>query len=208
VHVSLLAFEQDSAAPGDAANLLARLPGVRMCLWGALRKVAGREPPRAYAALLGFDDDDLAPTLANPARARARLEGSGIDPASLHVESIDATVEIPLEPRRTGQSVFALVASFDYAAGPGDAAAAERHYLDYHVRRSRELPAIRGYVTGKILPSATTGVPRQRMGIEIFDSREMLAQAFRSPVGEDVMKDGQYVCANVAVYHLDGAVAR
>jgi uncharacterized protein (TIGR02118 family) len=208
VHVSLLAFEQDSAAPAGAETLLARLPGVRLCLWGALRKVGGRNPPRPCAALLAFDDDDMAPLLADPARAGARLDGTGIEPASLHVESIEATFEIPLEPRREGQGVFALVASFDYADGPGDAAAAERHYLEYHVRRSRELPAMRGYVTGKILPHATTGVRRQRMGIEIFDSREMLAEAFRSQVGEDVMRDGEYVCANVAVYHLDGTVAR
>jgi uncharacterized protein (TIGR02118 family) len=125
---------------------------------------------------------------------------------SLHVESIDATFEIPLEPRRRSQPVFALLASFDYAPGPGDAVAAERHYLGYHVSRSRELPGIRGYVTGKILPHATTGTPRQRMGNEIFDSRDQLALAFRSPVGAEVIKDGAYVCANVRVYHLDGEV--
>lgn len=214
MHVTMLAFEPEGAADAGPAGLVARLPGLRMCIWGALRRVAGKEPIRSRGALLAFDDEHTSAGLADAARARELPAGTGIAPSSVHVESIDATFQIPLEPRRPGQPVFALVATFDYADGPGDAAAAERHYLEVHVPRSRELPGMRGYVTGKLLRHASTrggaatgpSALRHRMGIEIFDSRDMLALAFRSPAGQDVIKDGQYVCANVEVHHLDGEV--
>jgi uncharacterized protein (TIGR02118 family) len=202
----MLAFEQDAAAPVDGSRALARLAGVRMCLWGALRRVAGKDPARPRGALLGFDDLDAAARLADGAVARELLAGTGVAPESLLVESIDARLEVPLEPRGPGQPVFALVASFDYASGPGDTEAAERHYLDHHVKLSRELPGLRGYVTGKVARRGTTVDPRARMGIEIFDSRDALALAFRSPVGQELIRDGQYVCADVRVVHLDGEV--
>jgi uncharacterized protein (TIGR02118 family) len=214
VHVTMLEFDQEAAPDAGPAALVARLPALRMCIRGALRRVAGKEPARSHAALLAFDDERASARLADPARARELLDGTGIAPSSLQVQSIDATFQIALEPRRPGQPVFALIATFDYADGPGDAVAAERHYLEVHVARSRELPGMRGYVTGKLLPHASmlaaaptgAGALRQRMGIEMFDSREMLALAFRSPVGAEVMKDAQYVCADVEVYHLDGEV--
>jgi uncharacterized protein (TIGR02118 family) len=177
-----------------------------MCLWGTLRRVAGKEPARPHGALLAFDELDAAARLADAGVARELLAGTGVAPASLLVESIDARIELPLEPRRPGQPVFALAASFDYAAGPGDAKAAERHYLDHHVPLSRELPGLRGYVTGTVARRGTNVDPRARMGIEIFESRDALALAFRSPVGQELIKDGQYVCADVRVLHLDGQV--
>jgi uncharacterized protein (TIGR02118 family) len=177
-----------------------------MCLWGALRRVGGKDPVRPRGALLACDDLETAAGLADAAVARRLLEGSGIAHESLIVESIDARLEVPLEPRRPGQPVFALVASFDYAPGPGDAQAAERHYLGHHVGLSRELPGLRGYVTGTAARRGTTAEPRARMGIEIFDSRDALALAFRSPVGQALIEDGAYVCADVRVAHLDGEV--
>jgi uncharacterized protein (TIGR02118 family) len=206
VFVSMLAFELDAAAPNDRGASLARLAGVRLCLWGALRRVAGKDPVRPHGALLACDSLDTAAGLADPMVAREILSGTGVAPESLLVESIDARFEVPLEPRRPGQPVFALVASFDYGAGPGDAQAAERHYLDHHVKRSRELPGLRGYVTGTVARRGTTVDARARMGIEIFDSRDALASAFRTPVGQELIQDGQYVCADVRVVHLDGEV--
>jgi uncharacterized protein (TIGR02118 family) len=205
LYVSMLAFEQDGAATLDG-GALARGTGARMCLWGTLRRVAGREPSRPRGALLAFDDVEAAVRLVDGSVARELLAGSGVAPDGLLVESIDARFEVPLEPRRLGQRFFALVASFDYAAGPGDARAAERHYLERHVPRSRELPGLRGYVTGKVEPRATTVDRRVRMGVEIFDSRDALAAAFRSPVGLELIEDGKYVCADVRVAHLEGEV--
>jgi uncharacterized protein (TIGR02118 family) len=203
MYVTLLAFEVEDGSVEDAPlHLLARIPSARLGLSGALRRLAGDGPERARGLLLAFEDVGVAAKLADG----ALVAGTGIVPASLHVETIDATFERPLEPRSAAQRFFALVATFDYAPGPGDAAAAERHYLEYHVPRSRELPGLRGYVTGRVVTAGTTGAPRARMGVEVFDSRDALAVSFRSPVGEEMKRDGQYVCANVRVYHLDGCV--
>jgi uncharacterized protein (TIGR02118 family) len=183
----MLAFEKDLP--------FSPIPGLKFGVSGTFRRVAGQEPRFPRGALLAYDDDAVAARLTEAARA-----------GGLEIESIDASVEILLEPRAPGQPLFALIASFDYAPEAGDAEAAERHYLDYHVTQSRQLPGLRGYITGTIIPSASTAEPRRRMGIEIFDSRDMLATSFRSPIGEEVRRDGQYVCGNVRVRHLDGQV--
>jgi uncharacterized protein (TIGR02118 family) len=203
VYVTLLAFEVEDGSVEDASSrLLARIPSARLGLSGGLRRLAGDGAERTRGMLLAFEDAGVAEKLADG----ALVAGTGIVPASVHVETIDATFERPLEPRAAAQRFYALVATFDYAPDPGDAADAERHYLEHHVPRSRELPGLRGYVTGRTVAAGTTGAPRARMGVEIFDSRDALAASFRSPVGEEVRRDGQYVCANVRVYHLDGRV--
>ena len=211
MYVAMLAFEPETPSDdGAAARLIARIPGVSMAIAGALRRVAGRDPVRSQGALVAFEERGACLKLAQGARGflAEPLADTGVRPASLQIESMDAHIEIPLEPRPIGQRFYALVASFDYAPGPGDAIAAERHYLDYHVPHSRQLPGLRGYITGRTVAEGTTAEPRARMGIEIFDSRDALAASFRSEVGAAMIEDGEYVCANVRVLHLDAAVLR
>jgi uncharacterized protein (TIGR02118 family) len=204
MYVAMFAFEPETPSDdGAAARLIARIPGVSMAIAGALRRVAGRDPVRSQGALVAFEDRGACVKLA-----QGTLADTGVRPVSLQIETMDAHIEIPLEPRPIGQRFYALVASFDYASGPGDAIAAERHYLDYHVPHSRQLPGLRGYITGRTVAEGTTAEPRARMGIEIFDSRDALAASFRSEVGAAMIKDGEYVCANVRVLHLDAAVVR
>jgi len=200
--LSSLAFECASASCEDAVRaLVARIPGAHLCVAGASKRIAGDAPARPFGALLAYDAIDVARALA--ARSPSLFESTGIDGASAEVETIDATVQIPLT-RAPGQRFYALVATFDYAPGPGDAAAAERHYLEYHVPRSRELLGLRGYVMGRVLPDGCTLPPRARMGVEIWDDRDAMDAAFRTPNGRDLYEDGKYVCADVRLHYLDG----
>ncbi len=204
MYLSMLAFDVDSTGDDHhAARLVSRIPSAHLALDGTLCRVGRTEPDRPRGAILAYDDPEVAVRLAHAGGASDLTFGTGIARASLLVESIEATIEIALEPKVVGARLFALIASFDYSTAPGDARAAERHYLDYHVERSRNLPGLRVYVTGTFIPTATTREPRARMGIEVFDSRDALATSFQSPVGEEMRKDGKYLCANTRVYHLD-----
>jgi uncharacterized protein (TIGR02118 family) len=202
--VSIVSFDlaRGGAVASDSPTVQAAraLPSARMCLWGTLRKMAGPEPEQQSAVLVGFDDRADLPRVLDAAGDAAL--------ANVRVETIDARVEVALEPRRPGQRFFALVASFDYGPAAGPPAVAEKHYFEYHVARSRELPGLRGYVIGALVPSGSRGQPRARMGLEIFDDRRALVDSFRSPVGEEMVRDGAYVCGNVLVHHFAATVER
>jgi uncharacterized protein (TIGR02118 family) len=190
MYLSMLSLEP---ARTDAILPVVReLASLELCLVGTLRRLVGPGPDEARGVLVGLHElDDV--------RGLAGLGG-------FTSQTIAAVTELPLAPRRPGQRVYALVASFDYAPEAGDRHAAERHYLDHHVPESRKLPGLRGYFTGKLRDTGAPGERRLRMGIEVFDSRAALVAAFRTPLGEAMRVDGASLCGDVIVHHFDAEV--
>ncbi|HEY2510931.1 MAG TPA: EthD family reductase [Polyangiaceae bacterium] len=206
MYVSVISLESagDIAALDESLTAWVRsLPAVRLALIGGLRDMAGGTPKQQRGALIGFEDGGLLRPLRDGALLPPVLRELG---DAVRVESVEACVEVPLEPRAPGQRFFALLASFDYTPAAGDLESAERHYLSFHVPQSRKLPNLRGYLTGRMLAEGTRGTVRYRKGFEIFDNRDALAASFRSPEGEAVVKDGAFLCGNVSVHHFDAVV--
>jgi uncharacterized protein (TIGR02118 family) len=206
MYVSVISLESTGDVERIDAVLTAwarSFPSVVVALVGGLRDVAGGAPKHQRGALVGFTDAVMLARLRDGSALPGALRELG---DGVRVESVDARVEVPLEPRAPGQRFFALLASFDYTAEAGDADSAERHYVSNHVPASRELPGLRGYVTGRVVAEGTRGAIRHRKGFEIFDDREALVASFRSPQGEAMVKDGAFLCGNVSVHHFDAAV--
>src|SRR5437899_8824877 len=121
MYVAVISIE----SVGDVAALDAALadwvrscPGVQLGLVGALRDMAGGAPKHQRGALIGFTDAAMLAPLRDGAALPAALRELG---DAVRVESVDARVEVPLEPRAPGQRFFALLASFDYTPAAGDA---------------------------------------------------------------------------------------
>ena len=207
MYVSVISLESSGDPATIDASLAAwvqSLEGVGLALVGGLRDVAGGAPKQQRGVMIGYEDAAKLEALRDGSLLPAALRELG---DGVRVESVDAHVEVPLEPRVPGQRFFALLASFDYTPAAGDEEAAERHYLSFHVPQSRKLPNLRGYLTGRILAAGTRGAVRYRKGFEIFDTRDALAASFRSPEGEAMVKDGAFLCGNVSVHHFDATVA-
>lgn len=98
-----------------------------------------------------------------------------------------------------------LFALFDLKSG--DLAAEERNYNDLHVRLARDLPGLRGYITGKIMGSKNHPAPYYRGAALNFDDAEALRFAMRdSPVAKPLTDDGVEHLTNVRWIHLDSEV--
>lgn len=98
-----------------------------------------------------------------------------------------------------------LFALFDFKSG--DLAAEEQNYIDTHVSLARELPGLRGYITGKMIGSKSHPAPYYRAAALNFDDAEALRYAMRdSPVGKPLADDGVAHLANVRWIHLDSEV--
>jgi uncharacterized protein (TIGR02118 family) len=98
-----------------------------------------------------------------------------------------------------------LFALFDFKSG--DVAAEERNYADVHVRLARDLPGLRGYITGQLIGSQSHPAPYFRGAALNFDDPEALRHAMRdSEVAKPLTDDGVEHLTNVRWIHLDSEV--
>lgn len=88
-----------------------------------------------------------------------------------------------------------------------DLAAEEQNYAGVHIRLARDLPGLRGYITGKMLGSKSSPAPYYRAATLNFDSAEALRFAMRdSPIAKPLTDDGVEHLTNVRWVHADSEV--
>jgi uncharacterized protein (TIGR02118 family) len=190
---------------GHHVQLARRFPGLRQYYTGRLMKVAGKEPDRIRAAIIGYDDaaaaasamrSDVVPALLADTQAHLK-DGTST--------AVDAETIVPFDLRRAGQQCFVMVAEFDLVQGAG-LDAAEKHYLGTHVSIARRLPGLRNYIIGKLIKTSGIEDSRYRMATLVFDSLDAYRAAYASPAGRELLKDEEATIRNARVYRLDARV--
>ena len=99
-----------------------------------------------------------------------------------------------------GNTVLYMIASFNFNLDHfASFAAAEQHYLTYHVPLARQLPGLRRYIIGRAIDLGPLVAPRQRAAILVFDDAEALRAAYRSEVGRALREDEKRLIADPLV---------
>jgi len=194
---------------GEHVDLARALPGMRIYLTGVYQAKRGVAPRHRRAAFFSFDTPEASiAALESEAGARMRAHGSA-HLADMRSMAMDGEEIVRFDGRRVGQQCFVFAAEFDLTLRPGeDLAGAERRYLDYHTGVARRLPGLRYYAIGRLVdrgaPSAKAD--RFRAAMLVFDNVESWRIAYRSPVGEDLVRDEEVSIANARVHRLDAIV--
>jgi uncharacterized protein (TIGR02118 family) len=190
---------------GHHVALARRFPGLRQYYTGTLMTVAGKSPEHYRGAILTFDDD-----AAEAAAMRSDVIAPLITDSQAHLKDIasqalEGEVIVPFEDRRGEQKCFVMAAAFDLEQS-GGLAAAEKHYRDTHVGIARRLPELRNYMIGKLVARPGIQNSHYRMAILVFDTIEAYRAAYRSPVGQELLKDETATIRNARVWRLDARV--
>ncbi len=80
--------------------------------------------------------------------------------------------------------------------------AAERGYREHHTSIARRLPGLRNYMIGKLGAKAD----RYRIAILAFDSLEAFKEAYKSPVGAELITDENETIHDARVLRLEARV--
>lgn len=194
---------------GAHVDLARALPGLRIYLTGVYQAKKGAAPTHPRAAFFSFDSPEAsAAALESEAGARMRAHG-GAHLADMRSMAMDGEEIVPFAGRRVGQQCFVFAAEFDLTLRPGeDLEGAERRYLDYHTGVARRLPGLRYYAIGRLVDRSapSSRADRFRAAMLVFDSVEAWRAAYRSPVGEELVKDEEASIANARVHRLDATV--
>jgi uncharacterized protein (TIGR02118 family) len=190
-----------------------QLPGLRLYLSGRLRALPGEPPPFYRASVLTFDNlDAFEAALRKSAVSHAIVADGRAHMKNLRWREIDSEVVVPFETKRHGMNCFVMVAEFDLKPNGADSLAAEKRYLDHHTHIARCLPGLRHYIIGRLSrplgakPELVGCCDRLRMAVLVFDTAEALREAYRSPIGQELVKDEAATITNARVYRFDGTV--
>src|SRR6202034_561694 len=112
---------------------------------------------------------------------------------------LDSEVVVPCDAK-PGANCMLMAAEFDLKLNGADYATAESRYLNHHTHIARRLPGLRYYLVGRIATKPGIEPERQRMALLIFDSAEAGREAYRSPVGQELVRDEEATIANARVY--------
>jgi uncharacterized protein (TIGR02118 family) len=200
---------EERAYLGGHVALARALPGLRIYLTGVYRAPRGVAPPHYRAAFFGFDSIEASiAALESEAAARMRAHGAA-HLAEMRPMAMDGEEIVRFDGRRAGQQCFVFAAEFDLNLRPGeDLGAAERRYLDYHTGVARRLPGLRYYAIGRLADRSAPAAKadRLRAAMLVFDSSAAWRAAYRSPVGEELLKDEEASIGNARVHRLDAIV--
>jgi uncharacterized protein (TIGR02118 family) len=197
---------EEKAYLEDHVPLAREVPGLRIYLTGTYRSIKEANPPHRRAAFFGFDDAQ-ASAAAMESAAGLRMRAHGAEHfADMRPMAMDGEIIVPFDGRRPGQRCFVFAAEFDLNLRPGEnLAAAEWRYLSYHTGVARRLPGLRFYMAGRLVDRGIKP-DRFRAAMLAFDSIDAWRAAYRSPVGEELIKDEQASIANARVHRLDAVV--
>ncbi len=182
-------------------GLAKRFPGLRMYLAGRVSGSRSAAAERFRAAILGFDDATAAASAMQSEVVAALVADTQQHLRDLISRSATCETIIAFDSRRKGETCFAMAAEFGFEPGSGGLEAVERRYREVHVGIARRLPGLRGYMIGKLDGEAETG--RHRLALLIFDSREAYRDAYRSSVGQELIRDEDATIRNARVWRID-----
>ncbi|HEX4208933.1 MAG TPA: EthD family reductase [Candidatus Binataceae bacterium] len=191
---------------GLHVSLAKALPGLRSYITGKLIGSKNHPAPYYRAATLTFDD---APAMRSAMRD-SPVAKPLVDDGAAHIElqrwvQVDTEIIVPLDAQ-PGASLMMMVAEFDLKLNDGDYAAAEDRYLNQHTHIARRLPGLRHYMIGGVVSKGGVQPQLPRMAFLVFDNAEAGRDAYRSPVGQELMRDEEATIANARVYRLDATV--
>jgi uncharacterized protein (TIGR02118 family) len=209
MYLNLVAFNFTGADPGAEelhyldyhVALARRFPGLRMYLAGRVTGSRESKPERFRAAIIGFDDAAAAAAAMQSDVVPALVEDSQAHLADLISKSANCETIIPFDCPRRGQSCFVMAAEFGLEHAGSGLAAADNRYRSVHVAIARRLPGLRGYLIGKLDGAPEDG--RHRIAVLIFDSRQALRDAYRSPEGQELIRDENATIRNARVWRID-----
>jgi uncharacterized protein (TIGR02118 family) len=185
-------------------GLAKRFPGLRMYLAGRVTGSRAAQPERFRAAILGFDDAGAAASAMQSEVVAALVADTQQHLRDLISRSATCETIVPFDMRRKGETCFAMAAEFGFELGAGPLDAAEQRYRSVHIGIARRLPDLRGYMIGKLDGEAEAG--RHRLALLIFGSREAYRDAYRSAVGQELIRDEDATIRNARVWRIDARV--
>jgi uncharacterized protein (TIGR02118 family) len=192
---------------GHHVPLVCRMPGLRMYLIAKARAAKDAAPSYYRAAILSFDSAAaMAGALEkSPVAEPLRTDREGHLTIHRWLTAQTETI-VPMDSLKPGQDCFTMAAEFDLKLNGGDLAAAEKRYLEHHTHIARRLPGLRGYFAGPMLEYAGVAPDRLRMAIIVFDNVDAFRAAYRSPVGQELLRDEEATILNPRVDRLDATV--
>lgn len=187
-------------------DLAKKLPGLRLYLTGKFRSHPDLKPLHYRAAILAFDSADSAASAMSSDTGRTVREDGAAHLTDLRPLALDAQVIVPFDSRRPGRECFLMAAEFDLETANAKLEAADHRYLESHTALARQLPGLRFYLTGRLHETRGTKPDRWRCAMLAFDNIEALRAAYRSPVGQELIKDEEATIRNARVHRIDARV--
>ncbi|MGH7934897.1 MAG: EthD family reductase [Candidatus Binataceae bacterium] len=187
-------------------DLAKKLPGLRFYLTGKFRAHPSVKPPHYRAAILAFDSAEGAASAMSSDAGRTVREDGAAHLTGARPLALDAQVIVPFDSRQPGRDCFLMAAEFDLETASAGLEAADRRYLEQHTALARQLPGLRLYMTGRLFETRGLKPDRWRCAMLAFDNLEALRAAYRSPVGQDLIKDEEATIRNARVHRIDARV--
>ena len=183
---------------GHHVALVKTLPGLRQYYTARTMEHRGAKPSHFRHAILAFDNAQ------SPGKAPAIGAEIAAD-TQAHLKDLrtlvfDGEIIVPFENRKPGQKCFVMTAEFNL--DQANLEAAEKRYREHHTSIARRLPGLRNYMIGKLGAKAD----RYRIAILAFDSVDAFKDAYRSPVGAELIKDEEETIRDARVLRLDARV--
>jgi len=185
---------------GHHVGLAKNLPGIRQYYTGRTLEHRGEKPTHFRHALLMFDNVDASSKAMQTPAWPAIIADTQAHLKDLRTSIFDGEVIVPFENREPGQKCFVMAAEFNLDKAYLEAA--EKRYREHHTGIARRLPGLRSYMIGKL----GAGADRYRIAILAFDSVEAFKDAYRSPIGAELIKDEEATIRDARVYRLDARV--
>jgi uncharacterized protein (TIGR02118 family) len=182
---------------GHHVALAKQLPGIRMYYTARTMEHDGQKPSHFRYAFLGFDNADASAKAFQSPAGPALIADTQAHLKDLKSIIFDGEIIVPFDARKPGQKCLLMAAEFNLDNSSLDAA--EKRYREHHTGIARRLPGLRNYIIGK-LPA---GADRYRIAVLAFDSLEAFKDAYRSPMGPELMKDEDATIHDARVYRLD-----
>lgn len=197
----------------NQVRMTKQLPGLRLYLTGRMRSLPGAPPPSYRTSVLTFDSLDALETALRTSEMAHKVAAEGkAHMKNLHWWEIDSEVVVPFETKRPGMNCFVLAAEFDLKTNGDDEMMVEKRYLDHHTHIARCLPGLRHYIIGRVsrplaaMAELVESCDRFRMAMVVFDTAEALREAYRSPIGQELVKDEVATLTNARVYRFEATV--
>jgi uncharacterized protein (TIGR02118 family) len=116
---------------------------------------------------------------------------------------------VPFDSRPPGHRCLLMAAEFDLLvaqAGFSDAVSADQRYLGEHTRIASKLPGLRYYLVGRLVAVGGRQPDRARFALLGFDNADALRDAYRSPAGADLIKDGEATITNARFLRVEATL--
>jgi uncharacterized protein (TIGR02118 family) len=208
MHFSFVAFNyQSSDIEAEERHYLdyhvglaKSLPGARVYYTGRTMDHRGEKPAHIRHAVMAFGSAEVSMAGFQTPLGPALMEDSQAHLKDIRTTFFDGEIIVPFDARKPGQNCFVMVAEFNL--DQANVEAAEKRYREHHTGIARRLPGLRNYMIGKL----GAGADRYRIAILAFDSVDAFKDAYRSPVGAELIKDEDATIHDARVYRLDARV--